>query len=55
MRRVVDHEKIPLNIDSDEKQIENRNEMQHHLEVNVDDEIAPWIKAVSTKKGHKYI
>ena len=52
MRRVVDHEKTPLNVDSDEKQIENRNEMKHHLEVNVDGEITPSIKVVPTKKGH---
>ena len=52
MRRVADHEKIPLNVDSDGKQIENRNEMQYHLEVDVDGEITPSIKVVPTKKGH---
>ena len=52
MRRVVDHEKLPLNVDCDEKQIENSNEMQHHSRVNVDGEITPSIKVDSTKKGH---
>lgn len=51
MKHVEDPEKIYLKVDSETKPIENRNEIQHPSEENLNNKLTSSIKVVSIRKG----